>query len=148
MIGIAIPLSDVPVEVIEQHELTRLVHDRGGEKELRFMREHAVLPVWHDGQLTIESWGSRSGKLPRTGYTWRASIDAGEWAVYAAEEVVIPATAAFDRGVWYRVRQGVRGLLAEYAGARAVYVVVEPASYYYKIMTRSERMPVLIGERI
>ena len=132
MNGIAVPWSDVPLEVIEQHGLTRLVHDRGGEKELRFMREHAFLPVWHDGRLTIESWGSRSGKLPRTCYTWRTSIDAGEWTVYAAEEVVIP----------------VRGRLAEYAGARAVYVVVEPASYYYKIMTRSERMPVLIGERI
>jgi hypothetical protein len=68
--------------------------------------------------------------------------------VYTAGNVVIPEIAAFDRGVWYRVRQGVRGLLAEYAGARAVYVVVEPASYYYKIMTRSDRMPVLIGERI
>lgn len=112
MNGIGLRWSDVPTEVIEQQGLARLVHDRGGEKELRFMREHAVLPVWHDGRLTIESWGSRSGKLPRTGYTWRTSIDAGEWTVYAAEEVVIPATAAFDRG-WYRVRQGVRGLLAE-----------------------------------
>jgi hypothetical protein len=30
----------------------------------------------------------------------------------------------------------------------AVYVLCEPATRYYRVMTRSERMPVLIGERI
>lgn len=52
----------------------------------------AVLPVCHDGQLQIVSWGSRSGRLPRSGYTWLSTLAAGEWAAYAADEVVIPAT--------------------------------------------------------
>jgi hypothetical protein len=42
----------------------------------------------------------------------------------------------------------VRGLIATADGSEAAYMIVEPASYYYKIMTRAERMPVLIGERI
>jgi hypothetical protein len=29
-----------------------------------------------------------------------------------------------------------------------VYVICEPASHYYAIMTRSAWMPVLVGERI
>jgi len=33
-------------------------------------------------------------------------------------------------------------------GDRAVYMLVEPATYYFQIMTRSDRMPVLIGETI
>jgi hypothetical protein len=33
-------------------------------------------------------------------------------------------------------------------GAEAVYVLGEPASHYFQVMTRCARMPVLIGERI
>ena len=36
----------------------------------------------------------------------------------------------------------------EERGEPVVYVLVEPASHYYKTMTKSPRMPVLIGERI
>jgi hypothetical protein len=28
-----------------------------------------------------------------------------------------------------------------------VYTICEPASYYYRVMTRSSWMPLLIGER-
>jgi hypothetical protein len=69
-------------------------------------------------------------------------------AVYEAQEIAIPATAGLQNGVWFRIRQGVRGLIAEAGGIQAAYMIVEPSSYYYRIMTRSERMPVLIGERI
>ena len=44
---------------------------------------------------------------------------------------------------------GVRGVLVRDEGARErVYLVCEPASHYYRVMTRSDWMPVLIGERI
>jgi hypothetical protein len=33
-------------------------------------------------------------------------------------------------------------------GRPVVYVLVEPASHYYQVMTRSVWMPVLVGERI
>jgi len=33
-------------------------------------------------------------------------------------------------------------------GGERVYVICEPASHYYGVMTRSAWMPVLIGERI
>lgn len=69
-------------------------------------------------------------------------MDDGAWV--GAELVEIRASAGLDGGVWFRIRQGVRGLVV---GGEA-WLIVEPASYYYKIMTRQERMPVLIGERI
>jgi hypothetical protein len=63
--------------------------------------------------------------------------------------VDIPATFGLDGGVWSRIRQGVRGLLVrDERGEPVVYVLCEPASRYYWVMTRSDRMPVLIGERI
>jgi hypothetical protein len=51
--------------------------------------------------------------------------------------------------VWYAVRPGLRGVLVAYErGEARVYVVCEPASHYYAVMTRSAWMQVLIGERI
>jgi len=148
MDGIALSYADVPLELIKEFDLSRLIYERGGEKELRFFRQtkHAMLPIRHDGQVEIVSWGCRTKKLPNTGYTWLKTLEAGEWV--NAEEVTILATAGIRNGIWFPIRSGIRGLLAEVDGDRAVYMLVEPATYYFKIMTRSDRMPVLIGERI
>ena len=53
-------------------------------------------------------------------------------------------------GVWFRVRQGVRGVVVRDEGGRpVVYVLVEEASHYYAVMTRERAwMPALIGQRI
>jgi hypothetical protein len=55
-----------------------------------------------------------------------------------------------DKGVWFGIRQGIRGLLVhDESGRPRGYVVCEPSSHYYEIMTKgSGWMPVLIGERI
>ena len=148
MDGLALAQSDIPVELLEQ--LRPRVHERGGELEVQFMRsaKRPLLPVWHCGQLRLVAWGSKSGRLPKSGLTWQRTIDAGGWQPYGAEPVEIPASLGLDGGVWYRIRQGIRGLIVETPSETAVYVIVEPASHYYRVMTRRERMPVLIGERI
>ena len=148
MDGLALSYSDIPVELSEQ--LRPRVHDRGGELEVRFLRraKEPLLPVWHCGQFRVVPWGSRSGRLPRSGLTWQRTIDDGGWASYGAEPVEIRASLGLDGGVWYRIRQGIRGLLVETPQETVAYLIVEPASYYYRVMTRRERMPVLIGERI
>jgi hypothetical protein len=150
MDGIALAYSDLPVELIEAFRLSRFVHERGGEREIRFLRgvPEAVLPIRHQGRLRIVAWGSRSGKLPRTGFTWRSTVEAGEWVIYRAEPIEIPAIAGLQNGVWFKIRSGVRGLVAEVGGDEAAYMIVEPSTYYFKIMTRSDRMPSLIEEQI
>ncbi len=51
-----------------------------------------------------------------------------------------------------RLVQSPRGcprlLVKDERGEPAVYPLVEPASHYYQVMTKSEWMPVLIGERV
>jgi hypothetical protein len=76
-------------------------------------------------------------------------VESGYWSACGAELVEVPAALGHDGGVWYAIRQGLRGVLVgdEHGEAR-VYVVCEPASHYYGVMTRSAWMPVLIGERI
>jgi hypothetical protein len=152
--GIALAWTSLPAELIGPHALEHRVHDRGGELEVHFIYHdfEPRLPIRHGGQLRIVRWGNRRGQsavLPRTGWTWQATIDEGIWRHTDARLVEIPATLGLDKGVWFRIRQGILGLLvSDENGHPVVYMVCEPASHYYRVMTRSDRMPVLIDERI
>ncbi len=148
MDGLALPYSDIPLELSGQ--VKPLVHDRGGELEVRFMlrAKTPLLPVWHCGQFRLVQWGSKTGRLPKSGLTWQKTIDEGGWGPYGAEPIEIRATAGLDGGVWFRIRQGIHGLLVETPRETAAYLIVEPADHYYRVMTRRDRMPSLVGERI
>jgi hypothetical protein len=53
------------------------------------------------------------------------------------------------RGVWFLIEVGIRGLLVpDVHGKAVVYVISEPASHYYRVMTGERRMPVLVRQRI
>ena len=153
-VAIALARSEVPTELIGRYGLERRAHIRGTLEEFRFAyRDRSPrLPIVRDGQLQIARWGNGRGQsrsLPATGWTWRATVEAGDWRHLGAEPIEIPATLAEDRGVWYHVRQGIRGLLVpDERGMAVAYMICEPSTHYYRIMTRSERMPMLIGERI
>jgi hypothetical protein len=153
--GVALALSELPVELIERHGLGRRIHDRGGEREVQFLFADAerLLPVWRNGQLQVLHWGNRRGEsrhLPCTAWTQRDTIESGGWGERTIEPVIIPATMGVDKGVWYRIRQGIRGLVVhDERGCPRVYVICEPSSHYYEIMTRGSCwMPALIDEFI
>jgi hypothetical protein len=153
-IGVALAWSELPTDLIEGHRLERCGFERGGEPEIWFLwrDRRPRLPVWRDGRLQVVRWGNGRGQskaLPRGGWTWLETIEGGGWRGTGAIPVDIPVTFALERGVWYRVRQGIRGLLVpDEWGAAVAYMVCEPSSHYYRVMTRSDRMPVLIDERI
>jgi hypothetical protein len=152
--AVALPYHALPLALIERHDLDRLAHARGGERELQFHFAAAVplLPAWHEGRLRVARWGCRRGEsrfLPVGGWTKQATVESGYWLGCGAEPVDIPAALGFDGGVWFAVRQGLRGVLVPDEGGEArVYIICEPSSHYYGVMTRSTWMPVLIGERI
>lgn len=104
------------------------------------------------GRLRVVRWGNRDRaerKLPPTGWTWKASVEEGKWAAMDAEPVLVPANYLYAGGVWFRVKEGVDGLLVRTrAGDPVVYLVTEPATRYYRVMTRQEWMPTLVGEVI
>ena len=111
-----------------------------------------MLPVWHEGQWQLVRWGNRrheSRFLPCTGWTKKQTLESGWWSQAKAQLVEIPAQIGYDSGVWYLVYQGLYGVLVwdEDEVAR-VFVVVEPASHYYQVMTRSQWMPTLIEQHI
>jgi hypothetical protein len=96
-------------------------------------------------------WGNGRGEtpfLPRTGWTWRSTVQDGYWRIVDPIPVDIPATLGLERGVWFRIRSGIRGLLVpDERGTAVVYMVCEPATHDYHVMTRLNRVPVLIEER-
>jgi hypothetical protein len=153
--GIALALSELPSELISRHALGRRIHDRGGECEVQFLFADAdrLLLVWRNGQLQVLRWGNRRGEsphLPCTGWTQIGTVESGGWGDRRVERVVIPATMGVDKGVWYRIRQGIRGLVVEdEQGCPRVYILCEPATHYYRVKTRGSRwMPTLIDELI
>ena len=154
-LGIALAGSELPTELIGRHGLSRRLHLRGGESEFRFLYldRRPRLPIFRDGRLQVVRWGNGRGQsrfLPQTGWTWLETIQAGGWRNLPAVPVDIPANYALERrGVWFLVERGIRGLLVpDERGNAVAYMICEPSSHYYRIMTGSERMPVLIEQRI
>lgn len=150
---IALGWSVIPTE-LKGPALRRRVYHREGKREVQFHYEdrRPKLPIRRDGRLQFVRWGNGRGQsrhLPRTGWTWLETVESGYWSQIGGIAVEIAATFAYDRGVWYHVRQGIRGLLVpDERGWAVCYMICEPSSHYYQIMTRNDRMPVLIGERI
>ena len=151
-VAVALPASELPDDILAG--LAGRVHTRGGDREVRFYWRAvpALLPVWWNGQLQVVRWGNRDRverKLPPTGWTWKESVEEGKWSMLEPEPVDVPAAYALMNGVWYRVKQGVRGLLVRTrAGEPVVYLICEPSTRYYRVMTRADWMPALIDEVI
>ena len=155
--GISILKSRIRQELFEQYELARLVHRRNEstDEELWFdfadRATQVLLPIIHDGQLVVREWGNRGGKvkLPKTGWCRKESLEAGKWRWLNPEPVEIPASFGLEKGIWFQITEGIKGVLVrDETGREHVYMMTEAASHYYEVMTRHNRMPVLIGERI
>lgn len=153
--GIAVNWREFTEEFIARHNLqSRVVSRNGDGQEVRFLYRDpmAQLPVWVGKELTIAAWGNRdnnASRLPRTGWCRQESLESGEWRHHHPEEVTIPACLGLEKGVWFQIKEGIRGILVKDEQSRPrVYMLTEPSSHYYEVMTRHDRMPVLIGERI
>jgi hypothetical protein len=151
--GVAVALSELSLHLVEARLTARLV-ERGGERAVQFLfhAPERLLPVWVNGRLELARWGCRRSEgraLPATGWASLATFEAGGWRPWGAVEAVIPATLRLDRGVWYRIWQGVRAVAVwDEHGLLRAYPLVEPATHYSLVMTRSAWTPCLVGECI
>ena len=153
--GISILKARIRQELFEQYELGRFIHNRGGEDELWFdfaeRIQQVLLPIVQDGQMSIVEWGNRGGKgkLPKTGWCQQESLMAGKWHWIHPEQVTIPANFGLEKGIWFQINEGIKAILVyDETGKKHAYMQTEPASHYYEIMTRHNRMPVLVDQTI
>ncbi len=156
--AISILKNRINLELLEEYNLQNRVRQRGDTavEEVVFDfadRDHSPqLPVIHDGRMLVYEWGNRGGrvaKLPKTGWCREESLKAGKWRWLSPEQVVIPAQFGLEKGIWFSIVEGVKGLVVhDQTGHPHVYMLTQDASTYYQNMTRHDRMPVLVGEQI
>jgi hypothetical protein len=152
--GIALPIDALPEELVREHQHRVAIREPNASRELQFTFRDPVaeLPAWHGNQLRIYLWGNRddaASRLPRTGWCRQESLEAGRWQHMRPEPVDIPAALGLEKGVWFLISEGIRGVLVrDERGRPHVYMLTQPASHYYQIMTRHDRMPVLLGQQI
>lgn len=155
--AISLMKNRINLELLEEYNLQRRMRQRaeGAEEELVFdfadRDNEPALPVIQAGQMRILEWGNRRriGKLPPSGWCRLESLEAGKWRWLSPERVIIPAQFGLEKGVWFAITEGVKGVVVHDADDKPhVYMLTMPASTYYTNITRHDRMPVLIGEQI
>lgn len=151
--GISLLRRDLGESIIERHQLQDRVSARSeqADEELKFLRRatNPLLPVWIGGELQVVTWGPGDSRLPQTFWCREESLADGRWDWLSPESVEVPATFALQNQVWYQVSGGLRGVLVRGpAGRPHAYILTQPASRYYQVMTRSERMPMFVSGSI
>lgn len=98
------------------------------------------LPLEHRGRTILATW---------KGYCSVDALKAGHFQGQPAELIEIPAIRGFSGGIWFQIRMGIRGVLLKGPhNEQLVYMLIAPSTHYFKTMTGSARMPVLIKQVI
>jgi hypothetical protein len=151
--AIALAVSELPVDLVRRDRIAerKYVRERQEEFQFHWWQTPTILPVRRDGVLEMLAWGSkrRRGPLPYGGWIAEEHVKDGLLAGANPEEVVIPANLGYQKGTWFLIIEGIRGVAIETAAGRIVYMLTEPASNYYRNMTeQSPTMPLLVNQVI
>ena len=153
--AISVCRHDVTTRLIETYNLEQRFIQRTDHapKEILFEQRHRLplIPVFYQGEIHVLPWGNRRRdvKVPLAWSCDVATLESGAWSQYAPDPVEILATFGFEKGVWYQVPEGIRGLVIhDQRDQPYVYLLLEPASHYYQVMTGYDREPVFVGEQI
>lgn len=153
--GITIAWRDLPAKLIQKHQLEERMIQRSetAEKEILFMQRHRrpLLPVFYQGELRILPWGNRQRNInvPLAQWCDLATLESGAWSMYHTESAEIQANFGLERGVWFQIREGVKGaIIHDQHEQPYVYMLLQPASHYYQVMTGYEKEPIFLGTQI
>lgn len=152
--GISLNLSDIPDELVHRHSLRGRIVRRGPDSppEIHFLQRERprILPAWYHSRLEIFRWGNLDGhlrELPWVNELDEESLSRETWHI-PFEKVLIPASLGLERGIWYQIREGIEGVVVTVHGERILFPLQEDSSHYFRVMTRSDQMPLFVGERI
>lgn len=152
--GIALPRDELPLAMLEDPRIRERIYSREGREEVQFhwWQTPTVLPVRWRGRLQLIAWGSKARRrspLPVGGWLTEEDLQAGTFAASRPEAVVIPAVFGHHVGTWFLINEGIRGVVVDSPAGPVVYMLVQPASNYYRNMTeQSPTMPIFVGQVI
>jgi hypothetical protein len=111
----------------------------------------AVIGEGEEEEIAIPQlfmWGNRDKDLPlpATGWARVESLEAGKWSYLRPVPVVIPVTYGVEKGRWFPIEHGIRGVLVERDDLQRVYMLTREATPDFLDATRHERMPVLVQQ--
>ena len=117
----------------------------GEEVKVSFTDSLPYLPVFYQGRNQLVFWGNKkTTKFPRTGFCRKESLLAGKWSFLRPKKVLVLASSALVNGVWFQVRKGIEAVLITDSNYKMYcYILTQDSTHYFKIMTGSDRMPVL-----
>lgn len=122
------------------------------ELQFRYNDPIPQLPIQRpdDAAWELVLWGNRDdelSRLPRTGWAREESVAAGKWRGLQPEPVIIPAQRGCEKGVWFPVSAGLRGLLVmDEHRTPHVYMLTRAATDDYAALTKHDRMPIFVEE--
>ena len=118
--------------------------------ESRYWSGEPILPVVHNGVLALCRWGNRNETraYPPSGWAKNESYAAGVWDRYEPTMVTIPLVAGYEKGVWYGIDHGVRGLVVGAGAYQRVYMLTTAADAAYAQLTDHDSMQCLIDHTV
>ena len=109
-VAVALSYSELPLSLIEAHGPAERVHERGGEKEVRFgsRAQPALPPVWWDGQLHVLLGEQRStrAQVAIDRVAWHDTLESGRWRELFPRPGLIPAGCGYMGEMWFEVKEG------------------------------------------
>lgn len=107
-----------------------------------------VMPAAEDAGAFILRWGNRDKEapFPQTGWARIESIEEGKWAYLKPVPVVIPVTFGVEKGKWFSIKQGIKGVVVQRAGQQRIYMLTDDANPEFLARTGHARMPVLVDQ--
>lgn len=127
---------------INSDEVKKLRVD-GEFAHVSIMDSRPMLAIKGFGGNRLVAWGNS-----KLFHCKKESLVAGKWAGMKPELVEIIANRAQTHGIWFQVKEGIRGVLIKTPFGEECFILTEPATHYFKTMTGADRMPVLVGQLI
>ena len=161
--GVIFPYKKEYKEALEKYYSPAEVEEferTGQVRSVYWQKGEPVLPVVPEGGEDgkdgnrgspgpeILRWGNRDKEapFPQTGWARKESLEAGKWDYLRPEPVVIPVTHGVEKGKWFEIKNGIKGVVLHRGQENRVYMMTDDANPEYVDVTHHDRMPVLVDQ--
>ncbi|MBF6611813.1 MAG: hypothetical protein IVW55_01640 [Chloroflexi bacterium] len=155
--GVIFPYKDEYRETLARYfpeEAIEEFRQSGQVKSLYWQRGEPLLPVatpdksGEASDIELVRWGNRdkNAPFPQTGWSRVESLAAGKWNYLRPQPVLIAVSYGIEKGNWFTIAKGIKGVIVQREGERRVYMLTGEAKPGFHAKTHHDRMPLLEDE--